>query len=205
MPRIIITEPGKSPQPYRLKVDRSETKIGRGSDNDILIEAGSASTHHCVMKRGSGGFILQDLGSTNGIKVSDTLFRIIDLEDGMFVKIGDDVTLEYTLTDDEITVLGAEAFKSRQQAMLPKADPTPAIQEQAEEDFFEGLEDFEDEMEEEEEERYSPPSVARRGMSSILYAILAILALALGFYARHYQDVIMAPAKDAPALAPASD
>lgn len=202
MPRIIITEPGKSPQPYRLKVDRSETKIGRGSDNDILIEAGSASTHHCVMKRGSGGFILEDLGSTNGIKVNGTLFRIIDLEDGMFVKIGDDVTLEYTLTDEEIAELGAEVFTSRQQAMLPQADPEPTIQEEPEEDFLEEFEDFEDEV---EEERYSPPSVAKSGMSSILYVILAILALALGFYTRHYQDVIMAPAKEAPAAAPASE
>ena len=198
MPRIIITEPGKSPQPYRLKVDRAETNIGRGSDNDILIEAGSASTNHCVMKRVSGGFILEDLGSTNGIKVNDTLFRIIDLEDEMTVKIGADVTLEFTLSEEEIAELAEEEFEKHQQAMLPKAKNSP--------DEKVNKKTEEEEIEEIEEEVEHPviPVVYNSGKSNfVLFIIFAILALALGFYIRHYQDVI-APAKATPA-APATE
>ena len=120
MPRIIITEPGKSPQPYRLNMDRDASRIGRGADNDIQIEAGSASTNHCVMKRVPGGFILEDLGSTNGIKLGDTLYSIVDLTDGSEVKIGGDVIFEFTLSEDEITTLESEEFESQQQAKLPK-------------------------------------------------------------------------------------
>ena len=202
MPRIIITEPGKSAQPYRLKVDRAMTTIGRGSDNDIIIEAGSASTHHCTMKRALGGFTLEDLGSTNGIKTDNTLFRVIDLEDGMSVKIGDDVTLEFTLTEEEIAELGSEEFESQQQAMLPSQVPTEEEEEEevAEEEFI----DKEEEQEEEQvEDSFATPAVAKGGMDTILFVILAILALALGFYIRHYQDVLSAPAKEAP-VAPAA-
>ncbi|PQJ30109.1 FHA domain-containing protein [Rubritalea profundi] len=195
MPKIIINEPGKSAQPYRLKVDRAMTTIGRGSDNDIIIEAGSASTHHCFMKRALGGFTLEDLGSTNGIKTDNTLFRVIDLEDGMSVKIGDDVTLEFTLTEEEIAELGSEEFESQQQAMLPSQVPTEE-EEVAEEEFI-------DKEEEQEEDSFATPAVAKGGMDTILFVVLAILALALGFYIRHYQDVLSAPAKEAP-VAPAA-
>ncbi|MEO1857086.1 MAG: FHA domain-containing protein [Rubritalea sp.] len=194
MPRIIITEPGKSPQPYRLKIDRAETKIGRGGDNAIKIEAGSASTNHCVMKRESGGFTLEDLDSTNGIKIDGTRFQVIDLEDGISVYIGDDVILEFTLTEEEIKVLASEEFESKQQAMLPKIKQAPAEKETiAEEAFFEEDDALDLDEEEDEEDDYIPPATAKSGMNGILFAILAILALALGFYIRHYQDVLSAP------------
>jgi len=190
MPRIIITEPGKSAQPYRLKIDRAETKIGRGSDNDIIIDAGSASTHHCVMKRGSGGFSLEDLGSTNGLKTDRTFFQIIDLIDGMLVNIGDDVTLEFTLTEEEIAELGSEEFKRQQQPMLPKVKPIPEKEELATKEVFL--------KEEQEEDSYKSPSVVKNSMSTIFFLLFAILALALGFSIRHYQDVLMDQAEDAP-------
>ena len=200
MPRITITEPGKPPQPYRLEVDRAETKIGRGSDNDILIEAGSASTHHCVMRRVSGGFTLEDLGSTNGLKLDDTLFRVIDLESGMSVKIGDDVSLEFTLTDEEISELGSEGFESKQQAMLPEVNQEPA------ETPVEYVTEEKPEVMQNPVVSHAPPTAAKSGINTFFFlilAILAILALALGFYIRHYQDVLSAPAKEAPA-APAN-
>lgn len=121
MPRITITEPGKSPQPYRLKLERQETTIGRASDNAILIEAGSASTYHCVMERVEGGFTLRDLDSTNGIKIDDTRFAIIDLEDDMIIHIGDDVELHFTLSEEELDVLELEDFQPSQKVMFPKS------------------------------------------------------------------------------------
>ena len=131
MPRIIITEPGKTPQPYRLKTDRIATKIGRGSDNDIIITAPSASTYHCKMKRVEGGFILVDNDSTNGIKYEDTRYTIIDLKDGMTVKIGDDIDMEFTLSDEEKEILAEEDFEPQQRASFPKPKKKPAPKEEA--------------------------------------------------------------------------
>ncbi len=120
MPRIIITEPDKTPQPYRLKADRIATKIGRGSDNDVVISAPSASTYHCKMRRVEGGFTLEDNNSTNGIKYQDTRYSIIDLKDGMIVQIGDDIDMEFTLTDEEIELLAQEDFTPQQRGSFPK-------------------------------------------------------------------------------------
>ncbi len=78
MPRITISELGKTPQPYSLKKDRKTTKIGRASDNDVILSTGSASTYHCVMKCVEGRFILEDNSSTNGIKLEDSRYSIID-------------------------------------------------------------------------------------------------------------------------------
>ncbi|MBT8043892.1 MAG: FHA domain-containing protein, partial [Verrucomicrobiae bacterium] len=118
MPRVTISEPGKTPQPYRFKLGRKVIHIGRGSDNDIVVECGSASTKHCTMERVDGGYILRDRGSTNGIKQDDTLMEVIDLFDGMEVYIGD-VPFKFQLSDEEIEHLADEEFTTHQKKKLP--------------------------------------------------------------------------------------
>jgi pSer/pThr/pTyr-binding forkhead associated (FHA) protein len=118
MPRVTISEPGKTPQPYRFKLERKVIKIGRGGDNDIIMECGSASTNHCVMERVEGGYVLRDMGSTNGIKQEDTLMQAIDLFDGMEVLVGD-VPVKFQLSDDELEKLADEEFTTHQKKKLP--------------------------------------------------------------------------------------
>lgn len=210
MPRITITEPGKSPQPYRLKLDRQETTIGRASDNAIVIEAGSASTHHCVMKRVEGGFILEDLGSTNGLKVDDTRFQIIDLEDNTTVHIGDDVELHFSLTEDELDVLELEDFTPHEKLSLPKKkaveptdlddddfDEVPRKKRRKRPADFEEDDDFEDAP---RRRRPAPAAAPVRPVapiasakssspaSTLVFFALCIVALFLGLIIRHYQD-----------------
>lgn len=199
MPRIIITEPGKSPQPYRLKIDREVTNIGRGSDNDITIDNGSASTHHCTMKRVPGGFVLEDAGSTNGIKLDDTRFAVIDLVNGCSIKIGDDVELEFNLTDEEIELLESEDFESQQRPMLPKTPPESAKDEISEkkpveestptQESDDDEDPWTDEVFNDQEEKESTHDSKPNNLLVII--IIAIIAFALGFALRHYQDVIM--------------
>ena len=156
MPRITISEPGKTPQPYRLKTDRKTTKIGRSSDSDVILSAGSASTNHCVMKRVPGGFILEDKNSTNGIKLEDARYSIIDLEDGMNVKIGDDINFDFELTDEEIEILEKEDFESHQKAMFPKAKKKKKQAEPID------LDDEEDDDDEEEEVVVAKPKKKKK-------------------------------------------
>lgn len=118
MPRVTISEPGKTPQPYRFKLERKIVKIGRSSESDIIIECGSASTNHCVMERVEGGYILRDSNSTNGIKLDETLMQVIDLFDGMEVLIGD-VPMKFQLSDSEIDELSTEEFTTHQKKKLP--------------------------------------------------------------------------------------
>ena len=41
------------------------TRIGRASDNDIVIDADAASSHHCQIDQQGSTYTLTDLGSTN--------------------------------------------------------------------------------------------------------------------------------------------
>ena len=118
MPRVLISEPGKTPQPYRFDIDHKIIMIGRASDNDIVISCRSVSSKHCAMKRVKGGYILRDLDSTNGIKLDDSLMEVIDLSDGMEAFVGD-VSLEFQLSDEELEELEDEEFTSRQKKKLP--------------------------------------------------------------------------------------
>ncbi|MGJ8694761.1 MAG: FHA domain-containing protein [Verrucomicrobiaceae bacterium] len=124
MPRVSITIPGKNSQPYRFKLDRTKVTIGRSNDNDIVIDDPSVSGTHCTMERVSGGYILRDRKSTNGISLDEDEMEIIDLRNGDDVKVGD-VQFEYTLSDDELDELDDEKFEAheKKKEAAPAAPP----------------------------------------------------------------------------------
>lgn len=107
MPRVTITVSDRTPQPYRFQLDRMKVNMGRGSENDIVIDDGSVSVRHAVMERIDGGYQLRDLGSTNGIKLEGIQKEIIPLRHGLSVKIGD-VAFDFTLTEEEREALARE-------------------------------------------------------------------------------------------------
>lgn len=107
MPRITITIEGQTPQPYRFGLDRESVTFGRGDDNDIIIDCGSVSLQHAVMKRVPGGYELQDLGSTNGIRLDDEYQQVISLHNGQSVLLGD-VDFDFLLGDEELEQLATE-------------------------------------------------------------------------------------------------
>ena len=107
MPRVTITVPERTPQPYRFQLDRMKVHMGRGSENDIIVDDGSVSVRHAVMERIDGGYQLRDLGSTNGIKLEGHTQEIIPLRHGLSVKIGD-VAFDFTLSEEEREALGRE-------------------------------------------------------------------------------------------------
>ncbi|GHC59120.1 FHA domain-containing protein [Roseibacillus persicicus] len=128
MPRICITIPAKTPQPYRFPLDTEVVTIGRSAANDVVIDHGSVSSRHCEMRRVPGGFILADLDSTNGIHLDEEEMEVIDLKDGMDAEVGD-VLFNYQLTEEEQDELGSEKFKPHQKKKKKKkavATPPPA-------------------------------------------------------------------------------
>jgi len=107
MPRVTITVPEANPQPYRFQLDREVVQLGRGSENDIVVESGSVSTHHAEMRRVLGGYELHDLGSTNGVKQDGVRYPYVPLYHGSTVFLGD-VAFDFSLTDEEQAVLASE-------------------------------------------------------------------------------------------------
>lgn len=116
MPRVTITVPESTPQPYRFDLFREVVTIGRGEENDIIVGCGSVSGKHSEMRRVKGGYHLIDMGSTNGIKVDGVRHQTLVLQTGMIVKLGD-VEFNFTLSEEELAELASEA--------RPVETPTP--------------------------------------------------------------------------------
>lgn len=119
MPRITITAAGFAPQPYRFPLDTDKVTIGRGPENDIIIDSGSVSSKHAEMMRVPGGFELRDSGSTNGIKLGEERKMMIPLPDGTEAFIGD-VSFHISFSPEETTALAAEVSA---RPVLPSVTP----------------------------------------------------------------------------------
>lgn len=126
MPRLVITVPGRNAQPYRFQLDRQSVTLGRGSENDIVVEDASVSVRHAVMERIEGGYQLRDLGSTNGTKLEGKATDLIPLRHGLSVKLGD-VAFDFTLTDDERAALTREKPQSESPIIREEPFEAPAI------------------------------------------------------------------------------
>lgn len=137
MPRVTITVPGNNPQPYRFQLDRRLVTLGRGSNNDIVIDCSSVSVAHAQMCRVEGGYELRDLDSTNGIKLDGERRHVIPLHNGMGVHLGD-VAFDFQLGDEELEALAherpleespivREPVEGSDVPQLPPLPPSPEI------------------------------------------------------------------------------
>jgi pSer/pThr/pTyr-binding forkhead associated (FHA) protein len=124
MPRVTITVPDHTSQPYRFQLDRKLVTIGRGSENDIAIECGSVSNKHAEMARIDGGYVVRDLGSTNGVKVGGMRAEVVPLQSDMTVHLGD-VAFHFLLNDEELELLRRE----QEQLNVPviRENPLPPL------------------------------------------------------------------------------
>ncbi|MEI6674925.1 MAG: FHA domain-containing protein [Verrucomicrobiota bacterium] len=130
MPRVTITVPNKTPQPYRFQLDRQVVLIGRGSENDIAVDCSSMSVRHAEMLRVEGGYKLRDHGSTNGIKLDGKRCEEIVLRDGISVKLGD-VAFDFELSEEERELLAREKMLDEAPVFKEESKPV-ADDEQAE-------------------------------------------------------------------------
>jgi DNA repair exonuclease SbcCD ATPase subunit len=70
------------------------TSIGRSSDNDVQVEATSISRHHALILSGPTSSVIEDLHSTNGVRVN-----------------GRRVTMRQPLRDGDAVIIGKAQFR----------------------------------------------------------------------------------------------
>ncbi len=72
----------------RVRLTGSETAIGRGDDNAIVVSDRRSSRHHCRLVVEPQGLVLEDLGSRNGTVLRGTTVSRVVVESGDEFSIG---------------------------------------------------------------------------------------------------------------------
>ena len=72
----------------RIPLGHDPVVLGRSSRCEVQLDQESVSRNHCRVTMGPSGFMVRDLGSTNGTYVNDLLIETMDLRDGDQIKVG---------------------------------------------------------------------------------------------------------------------
>jgi len=71
--------------------------IGREAGNDLVLEDPQVSRHHARLTLGAGGYVIEDLGSTNGTFINEQrLMGTRPINPGDKLRLGDNVVLSVT-------------------------------------------------------------------------------------------------------------
>ncbi|MEW6566612.1 MAG: FHA domain-containing protein [Chloroflexota bacterium] len=130
-----------SPAPFRLIVRtgpnpgmlfdlmKDVTVLGRDVANDIVLSDSEISRQHARLSRTPGGYLLEDLGSTNGTFVNgERLVAPRVLNHGDVIGLGENVTLSFesTLPEAAATVMGPAARGAARPAAARAPYPPPS-------------------------------------------------------------------------------
>ncbi len=85
MPRLSFRS-GDHPASHEV-ADETVT-IGRGPDNQIVLDDPSVSGRHAELRRVGNGYHLRDLGSTNGTRLNDETITDVALRAGDRIRFG---------------------------------------------------------------------------------------------------------------------
>jgi pSer/pThr/pTyr-binding forkhead associated (FHA) protein len=114
---------------YALEVE--ELTIGRDTSNPISINDAEVSRKHVRLMFKNNGYVIEDLGSTNGTFVNgQRISNPVQLKTGDLVAFGENVVLMFEGNfDPDATMLSSKATKDNLQTMLesaPVLTPAPA-------------------------------------------------------------------------------
>jgi pSer/pThr/pTyr-binding forkhead associated (FHA) protein len=133
--RLILVSGNGAGTEYPL--EKTELQLGRDLSNDIVINDAEVSRRHARLILQPEGYILEDLGSTNGTFIrGQRLAAPVVLKPGESITIGEKVNLKYEVlsSDQSATVVvqrrGAEEIPSpvvQPPVPQPVAMPPPAV------------------------------------------------------------------------------
>jgi hypothetical protein len=93
--------------------DAPEFVIGTAHGNQLVLTDQAVSRHHCIIAVTPEGFLLRDLGSTNGTRLSGFRVQAAYLEPGATISVGQTTLCFDTLPDEIREPLGDEDLSGR--------------------------------------------------------------------------------------------
>lgn len=107
----------------QIFLDQPVLRIGRRDGNDLIISDPSVSGSHCEIEKSESGFVLRDLGSTNGTRVNGETVTVSGLFRNDVIHVGD---VSVIIDGDDIsqTRVGDTQKLSRTSIVIPTHSPT---------------------------------------------------------------------------------
>jgi transcriptional regulator with PAS, ATPase and Fis domain len=87
--RLVIDGPAEGDHGRSLVLSQRHVRIGTSPANDVVLGDPHASRFHCEIRRTDEGWVLRDLGSTNGTRVGDIEVKEGLLHHGAIVVVGE--------------------------------------------------------------------------------------------------------------------
>jgi predicted component of type VI protein secretion system len=113
---------------------RTEVRIGRGTNNDIVIPEMEISREHARLYAQSGSYVIEDLGSTNGTYIDGQ--RLLGphlLRSGETIGLGENISLAFeTVADPDATIVPPPTIPSARATPPKDAAADKPAAEQAE-------------------------------------------------------------------------
>jgi hypothetical protein len=174
------------PTPGKIfPVEKNEIFIGRDLGNDVVISDAEISRRHARLVMQAGGFVLEDLGSTNGTVVNgQRLMGPYLLRPGEVITLGEHVTLTFdsVVFDPDATVASGAAHgtlpASQQPAISQVPPPAQAVPEQAHYVPPSPIPSFAGEVP--PGPAMEPAEPVKRNITPIIIAIIVVLVLIIG-------------------------
>jgi transcriptional regulator with GAF, ATPase, and Fis domain len=69
-------------------IDKDVFRVGKSNENDLTLDDPTVSRNHCEIIRESRGYLLRDLGSTNGTLLDGAEIREVYLKPGGIITVG---------------------------------------------------------------------------------------------------------------------
>ncbi len=97
--------------PHKTSLTKSRLLIGKSTECDLVLTDDYVSGRHCLLEQEESGWILSDLGSTNGTFVNGCKIRKILLLPGSEIRLGKTVCfLEQEEKEEKIEPLSVDHF-----------------------------------------------------------------------------------------------
>ena len=116
MSRLILQSGEGHGQSFEL--EQGINRLGRATDNDVVIQGASLSNHHCELILTLDQARVRDKGSTNGTFIDGRQIEDASLAHGQILQLGDQPLLFEVVTAD-VHIPEMEAFQPSASQPLP--------------------------------------------------------------------------------------